>query len=73
MARPERRMPSPVSSKTLATSRPMTTPSRTVPVARNRIPSTSMKAGAPVWKETSDAPRSAAHSRKQSRPAAGKA
>ena len=36
-------------------------------------PSTSTKAGEPVWKAMSEAPRSAAQRRKQSSPAAGKA
>ena len=45
---------------------PSATPSRAAPVARASLPSTSMKAGAPVWKEMSEAPRFAAHSRKTS-------
>ena len=97
MARPERRMPSPVPplegvpppegvlppdgvpppkgmpSKTRPQSLPIATPSRMAPVARCSTPSSSMKAGDPVWNETSEAPRSAAQSRKESSPATGNA
>ena len=60
-------------SKIRAQSLPITTPSRRARVARRSTPSTSMKAGEPVWKAMSEAPRSAAQSRKQSSPAAGNA
>ena len=66
MARPPRRMPSPVASKMRAHKLPSPTPSSAAPVARASLPSTSMKAGAPVWKEMSEEPRFAAHSRKAS-------
>ena len=60
-------------SKIRAQSLPITTPSRRARVARCSTPSISTKAGEPVWKAMSEAPRSAAQSRKQSSPAAGKA
>ena len=66
MARPPRKIPSPVASKMRVHKPPSATPSSAESVARASLPSTSMNAGAPVWKEMSEAPRFAAHSRKAS-------
>ena len=73
IARPERRIPSPLALNIRSTRNSIAVESSAAPVARRSLPSTSIDAGEPVWKAISDAPSAAAHSRNSSSRCPGKA